>query len=36
MYAVYTVHQDIKTVAYKSGTLYIQKHNVKHYQNKQK
>ncbi len=29
MYAAYTVHQDINTVAYKSGILYIQKHNVK-------
>lgn len=23
MYAAYTVHQDINTVAYKSGILYI-------------
>lgn len=31
MYAAYTVHQDINTVAYKSGILYIQKHNVKRF-----
>lgn len=36
MYAVYTVHQDVDTVAYKSGILYIQKHDVKLYQNEQK